>query len=636
MNEAQAHRGPDGEGFYLETATPALEYAYSAKLEEPALCGLAHRRLAILDPAGGAQPMTDADGDVVVLFNGEIYNFAGIRRELEREGCRFRTDTDTEIIPYLYRKHPDDPAAWLRRLNGIFAIALWDRKRRRLLLARDPYGVKPLHYARHDGAFCFASEIKSILAAGMPAALNRAALHVFMNIRYVPGSETLFAGVRRLPPAHFAVIEDAGVCACERYYSLPRDGFEGGRVEAVQASRRVFQEAVERQMLSDVPLGMALSGGLDSSMIVAAAADAYGGTGELRTADRILRTFTLGLNEPTDENEDARRVADLFSAEHHDLKLSMNPLDEMRAVIRAVEEPKINIMQGYALARFIREHVKVYFGGLGGDELFAGYDIHRFCNTLGRLHGLVPVSVHKALLAPISRGAWALQNSLPEMGTELYRIGAQIALSAGDRAQFYCRLRNAWDGDAGMFSRVYADPEAFRAMPGTTSYFASFFQEGGPYLEQVLRAEFQTKMVNDFLVNEDRASSAHGVESRVPFLDRELVELAFRIPAGWKMRGTETKRLWKEAVSGCLPGDVLRKKKHGFTFSSYHQWQKDLRPTVERELSREWCEDTKLFNYDFVHQLLEHKPRASMRWHYFMAWMMLGFKEWMEVFDVRC
>lgn len=637
MNHAQAHRGPDGEGVYIAGASPAVSFTPGATLDVPSRCALGHRRLAIIDPEGGAQPMISDDGHIVALLNGEIYNFRELRATLLREGCRFYTDSDTEVLMHLYRRNREYPERWLNQLNGIFAIALWDNQQKKLLLARDPYGVKPLHYTMQNNRFWFASEIKALLAAGVQARLNRAALHVFMNIRYIPGHETLFEGIYRLPPAHYAWVSDVRMGTPQRFYTLPelRTPACNSRQAARRAIASAFENAVERQLLSDVPIGMTLSGGLDSSMIVAAAANAYKHNTGLRTADRVLRSFTLGFNEPTDENADARRIAKHFHTEHHDTRLDADPLKEAADVIRAVEEPKINMLQGYALARFVEPHVKVVFGGLGGDELFAGYDIHRFCNTLGRLHRWTPGWVQQAALQPLSRLAWSLQTRSGILKTEHYRIGAQIGLSAGDRAQFYTRLRNAWDYDNGMYDRIYAQPDAFRELPQTGTYFEPLFDEQRDYLDDVLRVEFQTKMVNDFLINEDRVTSAHGVEGRVPFLDRDLVELAFQLPARWKMRGTETKTLWKDSVGDVLPPEIQRKKKQGFTFSSYHQWEKDLRDTVKRELTPEWCHDTALFNYDFVSTLLDYPPHPNLRWHYFTAWMMLGVKQWMEIFDVQ-
>jgi asparagine synthase (glutamine-hydrolysing) len=637
MNAAQAHRGPDGEGIYL-SCSPTRIFPGSDEIPaDPSLCALGHRRLAVIDPEGGAQPMVNDSRETAVLLNGEIYNFQEIREELRREGRAFRTDTDTEILLHLYDRSPEAPARWLRELNGIFAIALWDNRRRRLLLARDHFGVKPLHYRSDGSSFVFASEVKAILAAGVRPKLDAASLHLFMNVRYVPGEATLFEGIRRLPPGHFAWVEEGRLSALEPFYSLPAgDGTAAHDRRAVQEEvKDVFYRAVDRQLLSDVPVGMALSGGLDSSMIVAAAAESYRSNAGLRTADRILRTFSLGFNEPTDENEDAAVVAKHFATEHHDMRLPASPLEGLREVIRAVEEPKVNVLQGYALARFVRSKVKVVLGGLGGDELFAGYDIHRYCNTLGALHRAVPLFLQRALFGPLGGLLWHLQHRSGALRTELYRIGAQIALSAGDRAQFYCRLRNAWDFDGAMYDRIYARPDDFRQLPSTGDLFRPSFQGGGSFLGQVLRTEFRTKMVDDFLVNEDRVTSAHGLEARVPFLDRDLVELAFRIPPAWKMSGPETKHFWKESVGAVLPRRILAKKKQGFTFSSYHQWLKDLRGVIERDLTREWCGDSGLFNYRFVEEILEYPPHPNLRWHYFMLWMMVGVKEWTEVFGVE-
>lgn len=636
MNDAQRHRGPDGEGYFIDRGAPLLLHDSKPAPAEEGFCGLAHRRLAILDPARGRQPMVSPDGRIVALLNGEIYNFQALRRELERE-VSFSTDCDTEVLLHLYAREPDRPEAWLRRLNGIFSFAIWDRRIRRLLLARDPFGVKPLHCAVMGSSFLFASEIKSLLAAGLPARLNRSALHAFLNVRYAPGPQTLFDGVRRFPPGHYAWARDGVLEEPRAYYVLPAPGqrFDGSREEMHREIRRVYYEGVRDQLLSDVPVGISLSGGLDSSMNVAAARAALSEHPDLRAGDRRLRTFTIGFNEPTDELQDARLVADHFGTIHAEERLAPNPLGDMAEVIRAVEEPKVNMIQGFMLGRLARRHVKVLLGGLGGDELFAGYDIHRFCNTLGRGNQWMPSWAQRCLLGPAGRAWWHLQRRSGVLRTEHYRIGGQIALSVGDPVQFYTRLRNAWDEDPAMYGRIYGNPDAFQDLPATRTYFEPFFNGGPDYLDEVLRAEFQTKMVDDFLVNEDRVLSAHGVEGRVPFLDVRLVELAMSISSREKMAGADTKALWRESVGEVLPPPILRKKKQGFTFSSYHQWTKDLRAMVERELTPGWCAETGLFNERFVRELLDYPPHPNLRWHYFMAWMMLGVKTWMEVFDVE-
>lgn len=635
MNDAQRHRGPDGEGYYLETGVSDSPGTRRPGADARGICGLAHRRLAILDPLRGCQPMISAGGRAVAVLNGEVFNFQSLRGELDSD-YPFCTDSDTEVLLALYEREPDHPERWLRRLNGIFALAIWDRQRRRLLLARDPFGVKPLHVARKGGALLFASEIKALLAAGVKPQLNKSALHLFLNVRYVPGEQTLFAGVERFPPAHFAWVRDGAMRQPSRFVDPPWTGsrFAGTRSALCAALRETYDTAVRDQLLSDVPVGISLSGGLDSSMNVAAAHQALCREPGLRAGDGCLRTFSLGFNEPTDELDDARLVADLFSTRHVEACLSANPLDRMAEVIRAVEEPKVNMIQGYMLAELARGKVKVLLGGLGGDELFAGYTIHRFCNTLGRGHAFVPGGVQRAALQPLSRLWWHLQTRVGRLRFEHYRIGGQIALSLGDRAQFYTRLRNAWDADRGMYARLYARPGDFLDRPTTASVFEPWFDGIGDFLEAVLRAEFATKMVDDFLLNEDRVMSAHGVEGRVPFLDPRLVSLAFSVPAREKMRGAGTKALWKDCIGSTLPPAILNKQKQGFTFSSYHQWQKDLKAVVERELTPAWCTETGLFNARFVRDVLDYPPHPNLRWHYFMVWMMLGVKTWLEVFNV--
>lgn len=635
MNDAQSHRGPDGEGYFFDRASALLLHDQKPSLDESGYCGLGHRRLAVLDPSRGHQPMVTPDKRFAILLNGEIYNFASLRKTLSYP---FKTDCDTEVVLALCAEEPEHPERWLGRLEGIFAFAIWDCKMHQLLLARDPFGVKPLHMAYDEqGRFFFASEIKSLLAAGIPARLNRASLHVFMNVRYVPGQETLFAGITRFPPGHYAWVGHDKPLRASPYYRLPEVAVQNrDRQEICRLIHAEYMRAVRDQLLSDVPVGISLSGGLDSSMNVAAASRALQTSPDLRSGDHQIRTFTIGFNEPTDELADAAIVARRFRTLHTAETLSLDPLGKMRDVIFSVEEPKVNMIQGYALAGLAGQHVKVLLSGLGGDELFAGYDIHRFCNTLGRFHRLTPNWLQKSCFSPFASLWWSLQARSGALRFEHYRIGGQIALSLGDRAQFYTRLRNAWDYDEGMYHRLYRDADAFMELPRTHSCFVDYFRGSGNYLDQVLRAEFQTKMVNDFLVNEDRVCSAHGVEGRVPFLDKTLVELAVSLPAGIKMQGTGTKALWRDSIGACLPAELLEKKKQGFTFSSYHQWEKDLRVTVQKELlDSGWCDSSGLFRRDFVEQVVAYPPHPNLRWHYFVLWMMVGVKAWMEIFNVR-
>ncbi|RME50881.1 MAG: asparagine synthase (glutamine-hydrolyzing) [Caldilineae bacterium] len=605
MTAAIAHRGPDGEGFYTAEGV-----------------ALGHRRLSIIDLETGDQPMGNERGTVWVVYNGEIYNFPALRRELEGRGHRFRTRSDTEVLVHGYEEYGLDI---LPRLDGIFAFALWDVPRRRLLLARDAFGVKPLHYHFDGRTLRFGSEVKALLLdPAVPRAADLQALHYFLNLRYIPGERTLFRDIRRLPPAHYLLFEE-GAIRIERYFTLqaasPPPRTEG---ECIEGIRHYLREAIRKQLISDVPLGVYLSGGLDSSAIVALMS-------ELRSEP--VKTFSMGFHEPTDEVEDARRIARHFGTEHHEIFVHPNPLRDFPAVIWHAEEPKENILQGYLLSRFARQTVKVVHGGLGGDELFAGYLNNRFIYPSRPFHRWIPRGVARGVLRPLSRWVFRLQNRPALLRFDEYRRGVQLLLSLGDPAQYYLILRNVWDHDAGMFANVYGPAMRSRALTPTRLPFDPFFPAGGgDALAQSLWAEMHTKLVDDFLANEDRTSMAHGLEVRVPFLDRDLVRFALSIPPALKIRRNQTKYIFRKAMAGILPEAAIRKKKWGFSFNPYYQFQKDLRAVAERILTRERMEAEGLFNYEYLRRILDHPPHPRLRWHYFFFWYVVGFEIWRQMF----
>ncbi len=600
-----AHRGPDGSGIYQS---------------DGAILG--HTRLSIIDLATGDQPMANEDRTVWVVFNGEIYNHRELRRTLETRGHRFSSQSDTEVLVHLYEEYGE---AFLPHLDGIFAFALWDARRKRLLLVRDYFGVKPLHYFFDGMTLCFASEIKALVQdAAVPRRVNFQALHYFLNLRYIPGESTLFENVWRLLPAHYLVFENGAISIARYADFTPREDTSHDEAFFVEGIRHYLREAVRKQLMSDVPLGVYLSGGLDSSALVAFMRQAG--------ADPI-RSFTMGFNEPTDELDDARIVANHFGTEHHEIVLAPDPLREFPRVIWHAEEPKENILQGFLLSRFARQSVKVVLGGLGGDELFAGYDLHRFIYPAQGMHRWVPRCVADHVLHPLSRAAFAFENRLGNLALDEYRRGVQMLLALGDPARYYAILRNVWDDDRGQFANIYGAALRNLAREQTRRLLDPFFVNGARgVLNATLWAEFNTKMVEDFLANEDRTAMAHGVEVRVPFLDRDLVRFALTIPAQMKMRGNSTKHLFRRTLADVLPSPTLRKKKWGFSFSPYHQFQKDLRQVVERVLTRERVQARGWFNYDYLRRILDHPPHPRLRWHYFFLWNVLGFEIWYQMF----
>ncbi len=602
-----AHRGPDGTALYADAGI-----------------AMGHARLAVIDLVTGDQPQTNEDRTVWLCFNGEIYNYRILRAELETRGHRFKSQSDTETLVHAYEEWGVN---YFARLNGIFALALWDTRARRLILARDPFGVKPLHYFWDGATLRFGSEIKALLQdPRIPRRVNYQALHDFLNLRYIPGQATLFENVMRLPPAHYLVLENDAF-RIERYFTLDAEPeTRGDEAYYVEGIRHYLRQAVKRQLMSDVPLGVYLSGGLDSSALVAYASELLG---------EPVKTFTLGFAEPTDENADARVIADYFQTDHHELTLHPDPLREFPRVIWHAEEPKENILQGFLLAQFARPFVKVALGGLGGDELFAGYTHNRLFTPFERLHRIVPRFLQQNVLHPLSRALFNAENAANNLAWDEYRRGVQYLCATGDLQRAYALVRNVWDDDAGMWQNVYGETlRAQKLQPAQRAFVEYFRHNGRGALEQVLWAEFHTKMVDDFLMNEDRTSMAHGLEVRVPFLDIDLVRFAFSIPIGLKLRGGETKYIFRRAMQGILPPHALAKPKWGFSFNPYHQFQKDLRRVALRALTRERVEALGWFNYSYLERILKHPPHPRLRWHYFFVWLALGLHIWHDMFIV--
>ncbi len=606
MASAIAHRGMDDEGLF-----------------ENEHLVLAHQRLSIIDLETGQQPMSNEDGSVVVACNGEIYNFQELRKDLKAYGHVFSTSSDTEVLVHLYEDFGLD---MFNRLNGIFAIALWDSRRERLILARDHFGVKPLHIYEDQDRVLFASEIKAILVdRKVSPRINKQALHYFMNLRYVPGRETLFDGVKRLLPGEYAVVDQRGLRRTF-YWKMTRfGGSQLTEASAINGIKHHLYAAVCRQLIADVPVGIYLSGGMDSSSILAMAHRDH--------SHGAIDTYTLGFNEPTDELDDAKRVADYFHTRHHPFTLNPKPLQCLPEVLWYVEEPKINMLQGFLLAQHAKRFTKVALGGLGGDELFAGYVAHQYMKPSDCFHRWIPSSFTRNVLQPLSKRLFDSQKRSKNLALDEYRRGGHMLLSLGDKCQYYAIIRNVWDYDSHIWSKLYGPRMLEQDLARTRTVFEPYFADRNQsFLEQAIMAEFKTKLVDDFLLNEDRVSMAHGLEVRVPFLDRDLVTFATQLPINMKIRRIKTKYIFKKAMRGVVPEFVLTKKKWGFAFNPYFEFQKDLKETAQRVLTPRRVKELGLFNYDFIKKVLEHRPHPRLRWHYFTLWMMVGFHIWHDMF----
>jgi asparagine synthase (glutamine-hydrolysing) len=529
MTDVMVHRGPNDRGTYLG---PGI--------------ALGARRLSIVDVAGGHQPFANEDGSVWAAQNGELYNHDGIRSELQRDGHVLASRCDTEILPHLYER---DGADFVARLRGKFGLAVWDGKRRVGVVARDRLGVKPMYYAEVRGAVVFGSELKSVLASGLvEPTLDPEAIEAFLTLGFVPAPLTPLAQVRKLMPGEQLVVADGRVQR-RRYWRYPEPApVERDESSLAEELLEVLEESVRLRLMSDVPLGAMLSGGLDSSLIVALMA---------KHMSEPVKTFSVGFVESGPENElaQARHVAGLFGTDHHELELSLAGQDvDLAELMWHMDEPVADLSAvGFlALSKLAAETVTVALSGQGADELLGGYSRHRNAQLASRLLSL-PAPLRKVALTALGRGPARL-------------AGVAGVVRAADPV---ARQLAAFDG-------VRADRLLLGSTSGTAAADAVERRLGGlagrDELSTMLYLDGQLGLVDDMLHYFDRTSMAHSLEVRVPFLDHAVVEFCATIPSRLKVRGLTTKYLLKEAARGLLPDDVVDRRKVGFFNNAVDSW----------------------------------------------------------------
>lgn len=608
MADKLIHRGPDEEGFYRSTNI-----------------ALASRRLRIIDLNTGTQPISNETNDIWVVFNGEIYNYSELRELLLKKGHIFKTNSDTEVIVHLFEEYGE---RFPEHLIGMFAIALWDEKKETLYIVRDHLGKKPLFYYFSNGFLVFASEVKSILEyRKYTAEVELEGLHYFLNLRWVPGEKTLFKNIYNLLPAHILKFSKNKI-EIKRYWNLDLN-IEKEKDTRFYTERisELLKQSVKRRLMSDVPLGAFLSGGIDSTAIVAMMSE---------LANSPVKTFTLGFNDPTDEVDDAKKVSNYFSTEHHELMVDNNPLRFLPETIWYAEIPKVNSIQMYLISQFARNYVTVALSGLGGDELFGGYDNYLYIKPTQFLHKYIPLPLRKAF-GSINNFILERQLNSEKLNLDEYRRGIQMLLSLGDKTRYYLILRNVWDGDLLFYNKIYSkDILEQQKKHNIKNHFDNYFSQGDQHmLAQVMRSELSEKIVADQIWLEDRMSMAHSLESRCPFLDKDLVEFCVNIPDSLKIKGLTTKFIFKEAMKGKLPEFIFNKPKRGFAFNPYRQFQRDLKKTAEIILNRGRIQNQGLFNYDYIKHIIDYPPSKSMQWHYFYLWNLVGFQIWYDLFILK-
>jgi len=605
------HRGPDEAGQYCSGHRVQPPYEATPGV------ALGHRRLVVIDPQGGAQPMSNEDQSVWVVCNGEIYNYPALRQRLEGAGHTFRSHSDTEAIVHLYE---DEGVDCFSHLNGMFAVAIWDAARRRLVLARDRLGQKPLVYRTEPGRLLFASELKSLLEVpGAPRDVDPAAVDEYFTYQYVPPPNTIFRSIRKLPPAHFAVFQNDQLTVRSYWNphtvqqrSLPADQY-------VEQLREFLHSAVRMRLRSDVPLGALLSGGVDSSLIAATMQ---------RLSDRPIKTFTIGFaSSEYDESRFGRAVADHLGTEHHELQLSADATQIADRLAWHFDEPMADssAIPTWHLSQLARQHVTVVLSGDGGDELFAGYHRYRAVALAGAVDRLP-----RPLRAMARSRLW---QSLPASGNQRSRL-RQAKRFAEAMALSPARRYLDWVGifRESQRAELYADDFVAQLPDSDPAEFLvrAWRQSAGrDAVATASLTDLVTYLPCDLMTKVDIASMAHGLECRQPMLDHRLVELAVQIPTHLKLRGRRGKRILQRAFGSLLPDEIWRRRKMGFGAPMSDWFRSELREMTADTLLASDAHCRAFCREDAVRGMFEQHQSGQFD-HAARLWALLTFELWLR------
>jgi asparagine synthase (glutamine-hydrolysing) len=606
--DSMAHRGPDDSGFFTGDGV-----------------GLGFRRLSIIDLEGGQQPMYNEDGSLCIVFNGEIYNFSALHDDLVARNHRFKTRSDTETILHAYEEWGEDCVDYLR---GMFAFAIWDMKTKKLFVARDRFGIKPLFYAEHGGTLYFASEMKAILAdRSIGRDMDDVALASYFCLSYIPDSMTIFRGIRKLLPAHVLIWQE-GKVRVRKYWNIKYCP-DRGKSEDYFVNRFVelFHESIRIHLISDVPLGAFLSGGIDSSAVVAVMS---------MVTQRPVNTFCMGFGGEAggylDERVYAQMVADRYRTNHKEYEVLPEPEGLLEKIVRSFDEPFADdsTIPTYFVCKIARENVTVAESGLGGDEAFAGYE--RYLGFRARaLYNRLPHFLRERVirrfvdgLSERSDGHYTInhmkrfvRSSSQDDGNAYY--GYLTRLNPGIQASFFA--------DTTRFSKYLDAPREL-----ILDYFKSIpAEDERDALNRVFYCDLKTYLPEDILAVTDRMSMYHALEVRVPFLDHPLMEFCATIPPEMKMKWFTKKYLLKKAVRGLLPSEVIDHRKQGFVGPMAQWLKKDLRPFTLNVLSKKNLERHGLFNPGTIQRILDEHYRGT-EIHDTLIWSLLIFQVWYNLY----
>ena len=607
MGSVIEHRGPDDFGHYDGGAV-----------------GLGMRRLSVIDLAGGHQPMTNEDESIWLVMNGEIYNYRELRNLLEKRGHRFRTNSDTEVVVHLYE---DEGVDVFGNLRGMFGLAIWDTKRERLILARDRVGEKPLYFCRGPQRLLFASELKSILQVeDLPRRLDLEALQEYLALGYVPAPLSLLQGIQKLVPGHYLVYEK-GQVATYQYWDVPCDHVEEHSEEQwAERVRAKLLETVESQLISDVPLGAFLSGGIDSSTIVAAMTHLTG---------RAVKTYSIGYGGDQsyyNELPYAKLIANKFGTDHHEIVVRPEVSDLLPKLIWHLDEPIADsaCLTTFLVSRLARESVTVILSGVGGDELFGGY--RRYLgDSFHRWYRVLPFAVRRSLIPALLR---KIPQDRTSAGKDYARYAAAFSKTAEmdpvNRYMSYVTLLSPQAQASLLAPALQKDADAVNAAAAALRRYFQNRRERDA-LNQTLYVDLKTSLPDDLLALTDRMSMAASIECRAPLVDYQLIELASRMPSRLKVRGFSLKYLLKKAVAPWLPREILFRKKRGFGAPLGGWLRHELRPLVRDLLSEQQIRKRGLFQWSAVNQLIRaHEEQVSDHTDHIFA--LIALELWCQVY----
>lgn len=592
MTDVLFHRGPDDFGFYFDDNF-----------------GMGHRRLSIIDLSKGHQPIHNEDESVWIVYNGEIYNYKELKRDLQNKGHEFYTYSDTEVIIHAYEEYEE---LFPKKLRGMFALAIWDTKDKKLILVRDRLGIKPLYYTVNDGTLLFASEIKALLQyKGIKREVNISSLHNFLTHRYIPGSNTMFEGIRKLLPGNMLVCKNGNIKISE-YWDLNVKSVDVQSEEhCSKALYKLLEESVRVRLMSDVPLGAYLSGGIDSSAIVGIMS---------ALTDEPVKTFSIGfgVGEPIDELSYARMVAEYFETDHHELTMSSEDAEKLLPkIIWHLDDSIVDpaILPTYFISEFAKRYVKVILTGEGADELFAGYEGYKSKMRYYHRRGQLP---------------FYLKKILPKFATLIpdYRVREHIKMISTEPKDhiLWSPLFNEKEKKK-IYSKHFLN-KIEHIKPGSIT--SKYFQNSNmDLLNKLLYVDIKTWLPDNILLKVDKTTMANSIEARVPFLDHKLVEFSATIPYYLKLKNQTEKYILKKSTSRLLPKNILNREKHGFSVPIYIWINKYLKDMVSEILSPDAIRKRGYFRYNMVQKVLQHaqSPKYSHQ-----LWGLLTLELWHKIY----